>query len=151
MPTPNAASAALFDEVTVRLPLAVPVCSVTAPPATADAVPLLPLAASIAASRLATVPVVEIWLAPAAPVTKVSVLPSTVMVSPAVNPGATAPAAFVVGPDSNVAEDRAAVVTPPPPRAWVMPEPRPRSVSTVAVPEMVRLAAVPVSARACRR
>ena len=63
----------------LSVPLAVPVCSTMAPPLTEEAGPVLPLAASIAARRLATVPPVEIWLAPAVPVTKVSVVPSTVM------------------------------------------------------------------------
>ena len=73
------------------MPLTVPVCSVMTPPETDEAVPVLPLAVSIAASRLATVPVVEIWLAPAVPDTKVSVLPSTTRVSPALKPLVRAP------------------------------------------------------------
>ena len=83
---PRAVSAAALLEEMLSVPLTVPVCSVMTPPEIDEAVPLLPLAVSIAASRLATVPVVEIWLAPAVPDTKVSVLPSTTRVSPALKP-----------------------------------------------------------------
>ena len=141
---PSAVSAAALLEEMLSVPLAVPVCSTMAPPATDEAVPVLPEAVSIAVSRLATVPMVEIWLAPAVPVTKVSVLPSTVSVSPAEKAEDNAPPPLAAVPDRSVVETSAVVVTAPPPRAWVMPEPRPRSVSTVAVPEIVRLAAVPV-------
>ena len=98
------------------MPLMVPVCSVMTPPEIDEAVPVLPLAVSIAASRLATVPVVEIWLAPAVPDTKVSVLPSTVRVSPTLKPLVREPTEEAVVPDSSVLPV-SAVVRVAPPRA----------------------------------
>ena len=98
---PSAVNAAESLEEMVRLALLVPVWSMIAPPLIDEAVPL-PVAVSIAASRLATVPPVEIWLAPAVPVTKVSVLPSTVSVSPAVKPALSAPTEDELVPDSSV-------------------------------------------------
>src|SRR6185437_6000828 len=61
----------------------------------------LPVMESIALRRLPTVAVVLIWPEPAVPLTKVSVVPLIVSVSPAVKPGDSE--SVPVAPDSGVA------------------------------------------------
>src|ERR1700730_1776385 len=74
-PVPSAAAIVRFEVV--------PVCSVTAPPATLDGVEV-PVKLSIFESKVATLSLTLIWLGPeATPATNVITLPFTVIVLPA--------------------------------------------------------------------